>query len=158
MKIDRTKSHPRAVTLLEVSMVMALILGLAFLGSYSMQEYQGWQKGRNASLALQAVYEAQRAYLADHPTQHAAQLQESDLLAYLPQGWGEESGVRSLAQLLSHGKVSGMSGEALSLNINLLPPTLTLGGVVYDPTQTRAGGGWDGLWDTGELPPISTAP
>lgn len=138
-------------------MVMALILSLAFLGSYSMQEYQGWQKGRNASLALQAVYEAQRAFLADHPTQSPAQLQESDLLAYLPQGWGAESGVTSLTQLLTHGKVGGVSGEALGLDINRLPPALTLSGSVYDPTQARAGGAWDGLWDTGE-PPASTAP
>ena len=157
MKIQNPKTHPKGVTLLELSMVMALILSLAFLGSYSMQEFQEWQKGRNASLALEAVYEAQRAFLADHPTQSPAQLQESNLLAYLPQGWGAESGVTSMAQLLVHGKVSGVSGEALSLDINHLPPTLTLGGSIYDPTQTRAGGGWDGLWDTGE-PPSSTAP
>ena len=157
MNIQHTTPLPRGVTLLELSMVMALILSLAFLGSYSMQEYHGWQKGRNASLALQAVYEAQRSFLADHPTQSPAQLQESDLLAYLPQGWGAESGVTSLTQLLTHGKVSGVSGEALGLDFNHLPPALTLGGSVYDPTQTRAGGGWDGLWDAGE-PPASTAP
>ncbi len=157
MKVQHKSTHPRGVTLLELSMVMALILSLAFLGSYSMQQYQEWQKGRNASLTLEAVYEAQRAYLADHPTLTPAQLQESDLLEYLPQGWGAESGVQSMAQLLARGQISGISGEALDLDINHMPPTFTLGGSVYDPTQTRTGGRWDGLWDTGE-PPANTAP
>lgn len=152
--ISQTKA---AFTLIELSLVMALLLGLALLGNYSIDEFQRWQKGRNASLALQAVYEAQRAYMADHPTTDATAITEANLLPYLPQGWGADSGVTSLTQLMTHGKVSGIHGEVLSVDLTKMPPQLTLSGAVYDPSNTRTGGSYDGLWDTGE-PPAPVAP
>lgn len=149
--------HTAGFTLIELSLVIALILGLAMLGTYSIDEFQRWQKGRNAGLALQAIYEAQRAYMADHPTADPSTLQETDLIAYLPQGWGADSGISSITQLLTHGKVSGINAEALTVDVLRMPPVLMLSGAVYDPTATRSGGAWDGLWDSGE-PPAPAVP
>jgi hypothetical protein len=119
---------------MELSFVMALIVSLAVGMGFGVTSVQKWKKGKNASLALQAVYAAQRAYMADHPTADIATATATQLQAYLPQGWTEMP------------VVAGLGGESLTMDHTVMPPQLLLGTSPYDPSGKTN----DGLWDTGD--------
>lgn len=132
-------SHKRSrssagFSLLELSLVMALILSLVGAIGFGFTAIQRWKKGKNGSLALQAVYAAQRSYMADHPTADIATVTSATLEPYLPQGWS------------SMPVVPGLSGETLTVDHTIMPPKLLLGTSVYDPS----GKSDDGLWDTSD--------
>jgi prepilin-type N-terminal cleavage/methylation domain-containing protein len=137
MKLPPRSIHPllkaRGFTLIEISLVIALMLGLAALGTISMGAIQDWNKGKNASLALQAVYSAQRSYLADHPTADITTITSATLTPYLPAGW------------TAMPTMTGLADEALTLDHTVLPPIFRNGTTAYDPSKTTK----DGLWDTG---------
>ncbi|MEZ0274705.1 MAG: type II secretion system protein [Roseimicrobium sp.] len=137
MKLPPRSIHPllnaRGFTLIEISLVIALMLGLAALGTISFGAIQDWNKGKNASLALQAVYSAQRSYLADHPTADITTITSATLTPYLPTGWAAMP------------TMTGLGNEALTLDHTVLPPIFRNGSTAYDPSKTTK----DGLWDTG---------
>ncbi len=136
MKIPRTNSPSRirrGFSLIELSFVMVLMVSLSFGMGFGVTSVQKWKKGKNASLALQAVYAAQRAYMADHPTADIATVSSSQLQAYLPQGWPTMP------------VVAGLDNEELTLDYTVMPPQLLMGTSAYDPS----GKADDGLWDTG---------
>ena len=130
--------HParsaRGFTLLELSLVMALIITLCGAIGYGVSSIQKWKKGKNASLALQAVYAAQRSYMSDHPTADIATITSTQLKAYLPQGWTDLP------------EMPGLGGEALTLDFTVMPAKFLLGTSPYDPSGRTD----DGLWDTGD--------
>jgi type II secretory pathway pseudopilin PulG len=121
-------------SLLELSLVIALILGLCGAIGFGVAAIQKWKKGKDASLALQAVYAAQRSYMADHPTADVAAVTSGQLQAYLPQGW------------TTMPVVTGLADEALTVDFSVMPPKLLLGTSPYDPSSRTD----DGLWDTGD--------
>ena len=121
-------------TLLELSLVMALVISLCGAIGFGVSAIQKWKKGKNASLALQAVYAAQRSYMADHPTADVAAVTTTQLQAYLPQGW------------TTMPEAVGLNGEALTLDFTVMPPKFLLGTSPYDPSDKTD----DGLWDTGD--------
>lgn len=124
----------RGFTLLEISLVLGLILGLSVMISFGYNSVTGWRKGRDAGLSLQAVYAAQRAYMADNPTAEISVVTAAQLNAYLPQGW------------LSLPVFVGLNGEVLTLRYVIMPPVLLSGSSLYDPSAKST----DGLWDVGE--------
>ena len=137
MKIPRTHGFFRAnagFSLMELSFVMFLIVSLSVGMGVGVTSMQKWKKGKNASLSLQAVYAAQRAYMADHPLADVATVTATQLEAYLPQGYSTIP------------TVQGQSGESLTIDITVMPPRLLLGSTAYDPSGKPD----DGLWDTGE--------
>lgn len=138
MKLLRPLSRPWSkadgFTLIEISLVIGLILGLMTLGGISYSMVSRWNKAKNASLALQAVYSAQRSYLADNPTADITQVAPSTLIPYLPVGW-----------TAMPTNLKGANDENLTLDTTVLPPVYTYGGSTYDPSQTAK----DGLWDIG---------
>src|SRR5690606_35754231 len=75
---------PRAMTLIELSVVIVVLLSLLGLGLYSMGGFEKWKLGRAASESLRSVYAAQRTYLADHPTEAVGSLTDAKLLPYMP--------------------------------------------------------------------------
>lgn len=121
-------------SLIEVSLVIALIIGLSAIVGVSVSTVQNWQLGKNASLSLQAVYSAQRSYMADHPTSEINSITATQLQSYLPQGWS------------SMPVFVGTKSEQLTLNYTVMPPRLLNGNNVYDPS----GKSDDGLWDLGK--------
>lgn len=134
MKISLPSNRRRGFTLIEISLVISLMLGLATIVGLNMSAMKNWQKGKDASLSLQAVFAAQRAYMADHPTANIAQVSSSQLQVYLPLGWA------SMPSFVS------LNGDALTLDFNSMPPKLYFGGAVYDPSGSPS----DGLWDTNQ--------
>lgn len=129
-------SSPRrsGFTLIEISLVIGLLLGLATFATMNIMAVRDWQKGKDAGLALQAVFSAQRSYMADHPAAEIATVSAAKLVPYLPQGWSAIPAVSSL------------DDDPLAVDHSVMPPRLLLGGSVYDPTQS----GSDGLWDAGQ--------
>ena len=113
---------------------MGLILGLTVMIGFGYHLVSDWRKGRDAGLSLQAVYAAQRAYMADNPTADISAVTAAQLSPYLPQGWS------ALPTFV------GLSGEVLSLNFTVMPPVLLNGSLRYDPSAKTA----DNLWDVGE--------
>ncbi len=133
---SRRQARPRfqrGFTLIEMSLVMALILGLIALAGISVSAVQSWNKGKNASIALQAVYSAQRSYLADHPSADITTVTGAALTQYLPTGW------------TALPVMTGIDGQTLTLDHTVMPPVFRNGEAVYDPSQNPK----DGLWDTG---------
>jgi len=128
------RRRPRGFTLIEISLVIGLLLGLTTLVGFNVTAVRKWQLAKDASMSLQAVYAAQRAYLADHPTVNVGQVTSAQLQAYLPQGWSTMP------------VFAGEEGESLLLDHSVMPPRLLHNAAVYDPS----GSGTDGLWDTGK--------
>ncbi len=121
-------------SLIEVSLVIGLIITLSAFVGISVSAVQNWQLGKNAALSLQAVYTAQRSYMADHPTSDISTVTATQLQSYLPQGWS------SIPVFV------GTKNEQLTLNFTVMPPRLLNGSNVYDPS----GKSDDGLWDLGK--------
>lgn len=121
-------------TLIEISLVIGLLLGLATFASMNIAAVRDWQRGKDASVSLQAVFAAQRAYLSDHPTADIAEVSAAQLETYLPQGWSTMPVVKSL------------DNETLTVDHTSMPPVLLLGRSNYDPSSN----GTDGLWDVGQ--------
>lgn len=137
MKLLRPPARPwsraHGFTLIEISLVIGLMLGLIAIGGFSYKMVKDWNKGKNASLALQAVYSAQRSYMADHPTADISEVDAATLLPYLPTGWTEMPTATSLTE------------TALTLDFSVMPPVFLAGTTPYDPSKTTK----DGLWDIG---------
>ncbi len=146
MKISSVKhlnfSHSRKVALhpslafsiLEITLVVALLLALASISFIGFSSYSEWSKGREASIGLRSVYIAQRAYLADHPTEDVATLGPELITSYLPGG----------AEFPS---IVSLEGIPLEIDLTLMPPVFLEGGAPYDPSDRPD----DGLWDVGKF-------
>ena len=119
---------------MEISLVIALIMGLSILIGFGYNSVSDYKKGKDAALSLQAVYAAQRAYMADNPAGNIATVSTSQLQAYLPQGWSTMP------------TFVGLNGEQLTLKFSVMPPVLLYGTSTYDPSPKTS----DGLWDVGE--------
>jgi prepilin-type N-terminal cleavage/methylation domain-containing protein len=126
-------SRSRAMTLIELSVTLALLLAFASVVAFSLGGLSSWKLGRRAAVELQAVYLAQKSYLADHPTESISTVSTAELLPYLP------TSMSVMPQL------EAMDGSMLTINHNVIPPTLGSGGAPYDPS----GEPYDGLWDVG---------
>lgn len=123
-----------AFSILEVTLVVALLLALASISFLGFSSYSEWTKGREASIDLRSVYIAQRAYLADHPTEDVATLGPDLIIPYLPGG----------AELPS---IVSLEGIPLEIDLTSMPPVFLEGGAPYDPSDRTD----DGLWDVGKF-------
>lgn len=130
-----TPGNPKAVTLLEMTIVILVLLSLTGISFMSSKKINEWKLGREAGETLRAVYSAQRLYLADRPTAVVANIQASDIIPYLTNG------------ATSIPTVTSLQGAALTIKVNVSPPVINAsGGGTYDPS----GGSKDSLWDVGQ--------
>lgn len=129
------RSRCRGLSLVEITLVIALMLMLASVITYSLSSMGEWKQGRAAGEQLKSVYVAQKSYLADHPTESYSSLTSTKLIPYLPGRSGSLPTAKSL------------DDQDLSLNFTVMPPEFQLGGAVYDPSGSNT----DGLWDTAGL-------
>ncbi|MAS95824.1 MAG: hypothetical protein CMO55_21685 [Verrucomicrobiales bacterium] len=135
MKPLRNKHTTRGLSLIEITLVIGLMLALASIITYSVSAMTDWQKGRDASEKLKAVYIAQKSYMADHPSKVASSFTSSELIPYLPNRPGAMPSANSLED------------QSLELNFAVMPPQFFLGGAKYDPSDSPT----DSLWDVGSL-------
>jgi prepilin-type N-terminal cleavage/methylation domain-containing protein len=130
---DRLRSRAEAgLTLVELSVVIAMLLVLAGAASLGIGPYLTYRDGRQAGESLRAVKAAQLMYLADNPTTPVNTLTPQMLSSYMPNGaWPTLPKVGS---------------QTPTINCAVFPPVAVLGGATYDPS----GSSTDGLWDVGQ--------
>ena len=133
MKKRNNKAATRGLTVIELSLTLALMLAFASITISSVGGIKNWKLARMAGEEVRAVYLAQKSYLADHPTVKIVDISAADLLPYLPGGRTAIPTVQSL------------EGEALPINIHVIPPVITAAGGNYDPSGSTS----DSLWDAG---------
>ena len=134
IRSPRPRLQLRAFTLVELTMVICVLLGLIGISLYSSTAIKTWRLGREASETLRGVYSAQRLYLSDNPMASVTTLTDDLLKPYLPNKATAMPTVKSL------------TGSTLVIKVTAYPPVLTSSGVVYDPS----GSSTDSLWDVGE--------
>ncbi len=125
----------KGLSLVEISVVIGVMLGLATVVTYSISGILDWKTGRDATEKLRAVYIAQKGYLADRPSKNVSTFTAEDLIPYLP---GHPGAMPT---------ATTADGQALTLNLTVMPPHFTLGEARYDPSDSQN----DGLWDVGTL-------
>ncbi len=131
----RSASRRRGLSLVEITLVIGLMLGLAGIVAYSVSSVTDWRKGRDASEKLRSVYLAQKTFLADQPSKSYATFTASELIPYLP---GRPGAMPTQ---------TAMTGQTLTVDVQVMPPIFRLGTAAYDPSGSTS----DGLWDVGSL-------
>lgn len=125
----------RGVTLLEMTVVILVMLGLAQIGFFASRKMNEWKLGRGASETLRDVYSAQKMFLADNPVTRVENITAEDVLRYM----------RGTPDALP--VVNSLTGDPLVIRVSVSPPIFTTGGgAVYDPSGSPR----DSLWDVGQ--------
>jgi type II secretory pathway pseudopilin PulG len=121
-------------TLLEMTVVIAMIIVLVGVASLSVKPYFAYRDGRAAGEMLRAVKAAQLMYLSDNPSALVTSLTPGptgNLVQYMPGGnWPT---------------LPTTSGGVPTINCAVFPPVAVLNGTTYDPSGSFT----DGLWDVG---------
>ncbi len=123
----------RGFTFVEFTLAMSFLLGLMHFGGLNLSTLLDEHKGKEASVVLQEVYDAQVAYLEEHPEADISEISALKLRSYMAHGW------RGIPVVLS------LQDEELVLDYNVMPPQLLLDDELYDPSPAED----DGLWDLG---------
>ncbi|MBP6600579.1 MAG: type II secretion system protein [Verrucomicrobiales bacterium] len=135
MNLSITPRSERGFSLVEMSLVIALMLALASIVTFSVSTVTEWKAGRDGAEKLRAVYISQKSFLADQPSKSIATFTPGELIPYLPGNPGAMPSAVTKA------------GQALTINVQVMPPVFRIGDTVYDPSETRS----DGIWDVGAL-------
>lgn len=142
--------NDRGITLIELSLVILLIFTLIALTFMSFTPIKNWQRAKDAGISLQAVYTAQKTFLADHPTSptnpitvNGVTITEAELQPYLP---GSTAG--ALAPMPT---AVDLDGGPLCIDFTVIPPVLRVGVTPGTaPFPDTSGSSTDGLWDIGK--------
>ena len=130
----RRSSCNQGMTLIEITVVIVVLMTLVGMSMFVAGGYSKWKLGSEASQKLRMVYNAQRTYLAEHPTESPGSLTSAKVIPYLSDN------------ALSLPTVESLDGDELSIKVSVSPPVVVDdGGSNYDPS----GGSDDGLWDVG---------
>ncbi|MBT8043701.1 MAG: hypothetical protein KJO79_02020 [Verrucomicrobiae bacterium] len=104
------------------------------MSMFAVSGYREWQRGSEAARVLRMVYNAQRTYLAEHPTESVSSLTATKVIPYL----SDNSSVMPTA--------IAIDGSDLTVKVSVSPPVLVDDdGNDYDPSGDTD----DGLWDVG---------
>jgi prepilin-type N-terminal cleavage/methylation domain-containing protein len=132
MKLAISSRAKSGFTLIEMTVVIAMILVLAGVASLGVKPYYDYRDGRTAGEMLRAVKAAQLMYLSDNPSTSVSSLTQANLLPYMPNGtWPT---------------LPSVNGVAPTISCTVFPPVAMLNGNPYDPSATTN----DGLWDVGQ--------
>jgi len=124
----------RGLTLIEVTVVIVVLMTLIGMSVFAVSGYREWQRGSEASRVLRMVYNAQRTYLAEHPTERVSSLTAAKIIPYLSDN------------STTLPTVEALDGSMISAKVSVSPPVWVDGdGSDYDPS----GDSGDGLWDVG---------
>jgi competence protein ComGC len=122
------------LTIVEMTVVILVLLTLLGISIFTMDAYREWQRGTEGSRVLRMVYNGQRTYLAEHPTESVSSLTDEKIIPYLS------------GSLSTMPTAKALDGSVLSVNVSVSPPVLLdSDDSEYDPS----GDADDGLWDVG---------
>lgn len=126
--------HRRGLTLIEMTVVIVILMTLIGLSVFAVNGYKDWQLGSEASQKLRMVYNAQRTYLSEHPTEQVSTLTDAKIIPY----FSDKSDAMPT--------VEGLDGATYTIKVNVSPPVIIdASGATYDPS----GSSDDGMWDVG---------
>jgi prepilin-type N-terminal cleavage/methylation domain-containing protein len=131
-RLASTLCSKNGFTLVELSVVIAIIILLAGIGAMGVKPYYAYRDGRTAGEALRSVKAAQLMFLADHPSTLVSALTNdtnaaTGILPYMPNGtWPV---------------LPSLNGAVPTIVCNVFPPRIS----VADPSGSTT----DGLWDVG---------
>jgi prepilin-type N-terminal cleavage/methylation domain-containing protein len=132
MKSALQSRSTSGVTLIELSVTIAVILLLAGIVTIGVKPFVAYRDGSRAGEMLRSVKAAQLMYLADNPATDITTLTQANLLPYMPQGkWPT---------------LPSVNGQTPTVNFDVFPPVAVLNGATYDPSGSPT----DGLWDVGK--------
>lgn len=131
IKFTQPQNNRSALTIVELTVVIMVMTILISTVTFSISAYKNWQKGLEAGETLKAVYQAQRLYLADHPTTAVADLTAANLTPYLPTG------------MTAIPKITGLDDVEYDISITVSPPVIS---GYTDPSSSTD----DGQWDAGK--------
>jgi prepilin-type N-terminal cleavage/methylation domain-containing protein len=133
MKLAPSSLAKGGFTLVEMTVVIAVILVLVGAATLGIKPYYAYRDGRTAGEMLRAVKAAQLLYLSDNPSTAVAALTQSLLLPYMPNGtWPI---------------LPSVNGVVPTISCIVFPPVAVLGATnPYDPSGSPT----DGLWDVGQ--------
>jgi type II secretory pathway pseudopilin PulG len=137
------KRSQLGVTLVEMSITIAVLILLATVVAMSVQPYSAYRDGRAAGEALRAVKAAMQMYLADNPSAQVSSLTPALLAPYLPPQ-SQQSAQNNLNSPLP--ALPLVNGVMPGIQVTSFPPVATLNGGPYDPSPSKT----DGLWDVGQ--------
>lgn len=135
MKCSLQSRSTSGLTLIELSVTIAVMLILAGIVTIGVKPFVAYRDGRAAGEMLRSVKAAQLMYLADNPTKDITALTQDDLdnlKNYMPQG---------ICPTLP-----SVNGQTPTINFKKFPPEAALNGSTYDPSGSPT----DGLWDVGK--------
>lgn len=125
----------RGLTLIEITVVIVILLTLIGLSVFAVNGYRDSQLAFEATQKLRAVYNAQRTYLSEHPTEQVSTLTDADIIPYL----SDDSNALPT--------VEGLDGVTYTIRVTDSPPVIVdSSGAIYDPSGSPD----DGLWDLGD--------
>jgi prepilin-type N-terminal cleavage/methylation domain-containing protein len=122
-------------TLVELSVVIAVILVLVGAASLGIKPYYAFRDGRQAGETLRAVKAAQLMYLSDNPSALLTSLTlgtTGNLTPYMPNG--------------TTPTLPSVNGVTPTIKCTVFPPVAVLSASTYDPSGSPT----DGLWDVGQ--------
>jgi len=123
------------LTLVEITVVIVILITLVSISVVAITGYRDWQLGAEATQKLKMVYNAQRTYLSEHPTQSVSTITTAQIIPYLSD------------KSTTMPTVEGADGSQYSIKVNVSPPVIVdASDGVYDPS----GDPDDGMWDVGE--------
>ena len=129
-RASRSKS---GLTLVEMTVVIAVILVLIGAASLGIKPYSAFRDGRAAGEALRSVKAAQLMYLSDSPSTLVINLTQAELTPYMPQGnWPT---------------LPSVNGQVPTINCTVFPPVAVLNGATYPSASPAA---TNGLWNVGQ--------
>lgn len=131
MKTLSKNSTRKALSIVELTVVIMVMTILISTVTFSVSAYKNWQKGLEAGETLKAVYQAQRLYLADNPTTVVGDITAANLIPYLPNG------------MTAIPTITGLDDVEYNITVNVSPPIIT---GYSDPSSSTD----DGQWDAGK--------
>ncbi len=132
--IGLRRSLQRGLTLIEMTTVIVVLITLVSISMYAVGGYTEWALGSDAATKVRMVYNAQRTYLSEHPTESVDSLTAAKIIPYLSDNATELPTVETL------------DGDMYTIKVSVTPPVVIDGaGVTYDPSADNE----DGLWDVG---------
>ena len=117
-----------------MTVVIVILVTLIGLSIFAANGYREWQLGTEASQKLRMVYNAQRTYLSEHPTEQVSTLTNAKIIPY----FSDKTTTMPTAE--------GLDGSNYNIKVSESPPHFINGDDErYDPS----GDFEDGLWDVG---------
>lgn len=123
------------LTLIEITVVIVILVTLVSMSVFAIGGYRDWQLGSEASQKLKMVYNAQRTYLSENPTQAVSTITAAQIIPYL----SDKSAALPT--------VEGKDGSQYNIKVNVSPPVIV---DASDDTYDPSGASDDGLWDVGD--------